>query len=153
MGLEVAGEILLVGDGLAHEGFLHHYGVHNKVAQEHAQGKDHHCGVRGHLAGCGSCKIVQIHAVVYQCGEEGHNDTGQQRQDNALAVGGAVALFCGNLTGCDAVADDCQHNQRNTNPKQGGVLAGGGVEQKVVQHAHNQRDAHAQREGNRHTCK
>ena len=47
-------------------------------------------------------------------------------------------------------ADDCNDDQSDANPQEGGVLSGYGMEEEIVKNAHYKRYAHTEREGNCH---
>ena len=143
-----AGEILPIGDGRTDERPLHHIGIEDEVAQQHAGRKDEQRAVRRQHAGRGVLKMVEIHRRGDEPVEKRHQYAGHHRQHDALAAVRVAARTLLHSSRSDAVADDRRHDQRHADEQNHRIAF---RRTRIVDdHAENQREAHAQRECDGH---
>ena len=142
-----AAEVLAVADGRSDEGTAHGVGVEGEVAQQHADREDEDRRIGRQHAGRRGREVVEVHRRRDEPVEERHQHARHDGQYDAFAVLGRRVAALAHAPRGDAVADDCDNDERNAQEKHDGIAFR--RSDVVDDDAQHQRESHAQREGHR----
>ena len=142
-----AAEVLAVADGRSDEGTAHGVGVEGEVAQQHADREDEDRRIGRQHAGRRGREVVEVHRRRDEPVEERHQHARHDGQYDAFAVLGRRVAALAHAPRGDAVADNCDNDERNAQEEHDGIAFR--RSDVVDDDAQHQRESHAQREGHR----